>query len=41
MSWASPVSWANSLNEVLITATTNTRNDISKQNWLSLTVGRA
>ena len=37
----SPVSRANSLNEVLITATTDTQNDISKQNWLSLTVGRA
>ena len=32
---------ANSFNEVLITATTATQNDISKQNWLSLTVGRA
>ena len=38
---ASPVSWANSPNEVLITATTDTQNDISKQNWLRLTVGRA
>ena len=41
MSRASPVSWANSLNEVLITATTDTQNVISKQHWLSLTVGRA
>ena len=38
---ASPVSRANSLNEVLITATTDTQNVISKQHWLSLTVGRA
>ena len=38
MSLASPVSRANSLNEVLITVTTDTQNDISKQNWLSLTV---
>ena len=34
-----PVSLANSLNEVLITATIGTQNDISKQNWLSWTVG--
>ena len=34
------MSRANSLNEVPITATTDTQN-ISKQNWLSLTVGRA
>ena len=40
MSQASPVSRTNSLNEILITAT-DTQNDISKQNWLSLTVGRA
>ena len=40
MSQASPVSRANSLDEVLITSTTDTQNDISKQNWLSLTVGR-
>ena len=32
-----PVSQANSLNEV---TTTYTQNDISKQNWLSLTVGK-
>ena len=41
MSRASQVSRTNSLNEVLITATADTQNDISKQNWLSLTVGRA
>ena len=41
MSRPSPVSRANLLNEVLITAITDTQNDISKQNWLSLTVGRA
>ena len=41
MSRASPIRRANSLNEVLITTTTDTQNDISKQNWLSLTVGRA
>ena len=40
MSRASPVIRVNSLNEVLITTTTDTQNDISKQNWLSLTVGR-
>ena len=34
MSRASPVSRANSLKEVLLTASTDTQNDISKQNWL-------
>ena len=38
MSRASVASRANSLNEVIITATTDIQNDISKQNWLSLTV---
>ena len=41
MSLASPVSRANSFNEVLITATTDAQNDISKKNRLSLTVRRA
>ena len=35
------MSRTNSLNKVLITATTDTQNDISTQKWLSLTVGRA
>ena len=34
MGRASPVTQANSRNEVLITATTDTQNDISKRNWL-------
>ena len=41
MSRASPVSRANSLNEVVITVTTDTQNDISKQHRLSVTVGSA
>ena len=36
-----PVSRANSLNEVLITATTGNQNYISRQNWLSFSIVRA
>ena len=36
-----PVSRANSLNEVLITATTGNHNYISRQNWLSFSIVRA